>query len=151
MVCLEVVKVAEGQLDAFLLFNAEAGGFDALLYPGRWQAERACQLVYGNTLSVVRVKMEGQVLVVEQAPEIISRHIGEVPGLKRDSPGDLNKLAPECSELLSTSGCLMHVFAVLRYGDMVEVDSEALKLIGILVAAHGQTMTRRNRPGTQFC
>ena len=140
----QVIKIAKGLFDSFLLFDAKPGRFNALLYPGGWQAERACQLVHGNTLFMVGVQTKRQIFVVQQTPKIISGHMGEVPGLKAASPYKTIRSAPESSEPLGTTGCLVYILAVVRHGDVVEIDGEPLQLIGNAVAAHRQTVARRD-------
>ena len=146
----KVIEVAERRFDSLLFLYTETGGFDTLLNPRHWQAERACQLLHGNALFVVGVQTKGQVLVVEQTPKIISGHTGEVAGLSAVSPYKIKGLTPECSESGGTTGGFVHVFAMVRHGDMIEVDGEPLQLIGNFVAAHRQAMTGRNGPWTKF-
>ena len=106
--------------------------------------------MHGNALFVVGVQTKWQVFVVEQTPKIISGHMGEVAALRAASPCKVDRSAPECSELSGTTGCLMHILAMVRHGNMVKVDSEALKLIGNSVAAHRQAVTRRNGAWAKF-
>ena len=122
----EVIKVAERRLDSLLFFYTQTGSFDTPFNPRHWQAEGTCQLVYGNALFMVGVQTKGQVFVVQQAPEIISGHIGEVRGLSAVSPCKINRLTPECSESGGTTSRFVYVFTVVRHGDVVEVDGETL-------------------------